>query len=297
MSEDNITPLSSDRCFLTNNRHPWDNRLAEVVSEIENNQHGRLGCKEDQELLVSNRAHHHISLSESEVQDAYMNRLHLFRFRIIPDGNCLFRSVSQALFGTQELHMHVRELTIEHLSRNIIEFLPFFEPLKPDDDLLDFAFHQIAKLRENSVWGGFESLMALSDMYNIEFHVILGGAVKNSSVTIHNYYYQRQENHELPMKKIFLSWLSCGHYDLATDTMEDPAETNLWLVAMNEEEEEEPKRRKRQSSKCHGAAGRRSRGDSGIEGAEGLALQLLQSPVESEPSVDDEYSEMKPSDD
>jgi hypothetical protein len=74
----------------------------------------------------------------------------------------------QALFGTQELHAHVRELCLEHMSQNIVDFLPFFEPPTPDEDLLDFAFCHIARLRENCVWGGFESLMALSDLYDIE---------------------------------------------------------------------------------------------------------------------------------
>jgi hypothetical protein len=89
------TPVNGDRCFLTNNLHPWDSDLANFITEIEDNRDGRLGCKEDEEMLCSRMARHRICLSEAEVQDAYLGRMHLFRFRIIPDGNCLFRSVSQ----------------------------------------------------------------------------------------------------------------------------------------------------------------------------------------------------------
>ena len=38
---------------------------------------------------------------------------------IVPDGNCLFRSISKALFGTSSGHLHLRKLIVSFIRSNL----------------------------------------------------------------------------------------------------------------------------------------------------------------------------------
>ena len=39
--------------------------------------------------------------------------------KILPDGNCLFRSISKALFGTSSGHIHLRKLIVSFIRSNL----------------------------------------------------------------------------------------------------------------------------------------------------------------------------------
>ena len=46
--------------------------------------------------------------------------------KIIPDGNCLYRSISYFLFNNQEYYMNIKLLVIEWIENNYNIFKEFF---------------------------------------------------------------------------------------------------------------------------------------------------------------------------
>lgn len=48
-------------------------------------------------------------------QDEYLHQYGLYRAHIQGDGNCLFRSVSFGLYGTEDHHYALRELAVNHI--------------------------------------------------------------------------------------------------------------------------------------------------------------------------------------
>lgn len=59
-------------------------------------------------------------------QDEYLASYGLYRQPIIGDGNCLFRSVSLALFGNQDHHQELRNIAINEIEQNLGLFRNFF---------------------------------------------------------------------------------------------------------------------------------------------------------------------------
>jgi len=121
------------------------------------------------------------------------------------DGNCQFRSISHELYGTQSFHLHVRQQTVQYMSRNPDNFLPLFENKREFDAYL-------LLMSKPSNWGDELTLKAASEAFLISLHLItstkgFGG----------NYLeYHPQSRTESMVSFGFLTYLSPIHYNVMT---------------------------------------------------------------------------------
>ena len=92
------------------------------------------------------------------------------------DGNCLFRAVAFLINGSEDDHMKFREQTVAWLMENKDIVLPFMGGISARVDFhrefgeTDYQEY-VAKLRNDGIWGGEESLLALASIYNYEIDV------------------------------------------------------------------------------------------------------------------------------
>lgn len=86
---------------------------------------------------------------------------------VAADGNCLFRAVSDQLYGHAEQHAELRRLAMDHVAANRESYEPFVEDDEPFDEY-------VAYMREDRSWGGNIELQALSIVcqVNIVIHVL-----------------------------------------------------------------------------------------------------------------------------
>ncbi|CAI5736842.1 unnamed protein product [Peronospora destructor] len=74
------------------------------------------------------------------------------------DGNCLFRALSDQLFGDQQQHEQVREKIVNYLEQHRNDFEPFME----DEEKFE---KYCERMRENGTWGGNQELYAAARLF------------------------------------------------------------------------------------------------------------------------------------
>ena len=79
-----------------------------------------------------------------------------------PDGNCLFRSISKSLTGSEANHARYRDQAVQYMTQNRPDFEWFIEDDEPWDDYIE-------RIAENAEWGGNLELKALSDVLRVSF--------------------------------------------------------------------------------------------------------------------------------
>ncbi|KAK3233845.1 hypothetical protein CYMTET_55884 [Cymbomonas tetramitiformis] len=84
----------------------------------------------------------------------------------VGDGNCLFRSISNQLFGTQDWHGHIRARACEWIDQRRESYMPFF-----DGRSQDFT-RWLNRMKRSRVWGNELTLRAIADVYGITIHVV-----------------------------------------------------------------------------------------------------------------------------
>ncbi|KAF2077882.1 hypothetical protein CYY_000844 [Polysphondylium violaceum] len=126
--------------------------------------------------------------------DKQLRSLGLCRKEVPKDGSCLFRCVSESLFGTQNYHDRVRKQCIKYLKLNRDMFEPFACIHNPWEKY-------IQEMEKEGTWGGEVELQALSLIYEVNFIIYIG----NSNTT-------RVEN--AFKKNILLAYCHGEHYDL-----------------------------------------------------------------------------------
>ncbi|XP_033848257.3 OTU domain-containing protein 1-like [Acipenser ruthenus] len=143
--------------------------------------------------------------AEVEKQNKYLHERQKYRFHIIPDGNCLYRAVSKAVYGEQSMHKDLREQTLHHIADHLDEFNPIIE-----GDVGEFLINAA----QDGAWAGYPELLAMSQMLNINIHLTTGGSLESPTVSTMVHYLGDEE----PSKQsIWLTWLSSGHYDTVSD--------------------------------------------------------------------------------
>lgn len=88
--------------------------------------------------------------TENPRYDTYRMALLKNQLHIVPmegDGNCLFRSVSHQIYGTDEFHMLVRQKCMDYVLKERDFFEPFIEGDPKDFD------QYVAMKRKCAVWG------------------------------------------------------------------------------------------------------------------------------------------------
>ncbi|KAL3665070.1 hypothetical protein V7S43_009704 [Phytophthora oleae] len=94
------------------------------------------------------------------------------------DGNCLFRAISDQLYGHERRHLELR--------RRLVDFIDleraFFEPFVAGEGVLEYC----ARLREAGAWGGHPELVAASRLLGINI-IVHTGPVKRLRIDTDKY--------------------------------------------------------------------------------------------------------------
>ena len=86
------------------------------------------------------------------------------------DGNCLFRALSDQLYGTPSKHPELRQQICDHIALHKARYEPFVED---DRGLGD----HLRAMRENATYGGHMELSAFANMVRRNVKVIQPGLV------------------------------------------------------------------------------------------------------------------------
>ncbi|XP_062983646.1 OTU domain-containing protein 1 [Elgaria multicarinata webbii] len=155
-------------------------------------------------------------LAEVEKQDKYLRHKGLFRFHIIPDGNCLYRAVCKAVNGDQRLHGELREQTVHYIADHLDHFSPIIE-----GDVGEFLINAA----QDGAWAGYPELLAMGQMLNVNIHLTTGGRPESPTVSTMAHFLGPEDPSR---RSIWLSWLSNGHYDAVLDRQCPNPEYEEW---------------------------------------------------------------------
>ncbi|KAM4689648.1 OTU domain-containing protein 1 [Discoglossus pictus] len=175
--------------------------------------------------LGSNKERVALHLAELDKQDKYLRTKHRYRFHIIPDGNCLYRAVSKAVYGEQSLHSELRERTVHHVADHLDTFTLIIE-----GDVGEFLINAA----QDGAWGGYPELLAMSQMLGINIHLTTGGRPECPTVST-MVHHLGPEDPSRP--SIWLSWLSNGHYDAVFEQPLSNPEYEAWCKQRHRDEE------------------------------------------------------------
>ena len=81
-----------------------------------------------------------------------------------PDGNCLFRSISDQVYGDPKYHTIVRGYTVDYMQIQRNSFQPFVAPSMRDFEVY-LKFMRCNGTNYKAVWGGEPELQAMSELY------------------------------------------------------------------------------------------------------------------------------------
>lgn len=174
------------------------------------------------DLVVENRSEKHARIArywaEVEKQNTYLREKQKYRFHSIPDGNCLYRAVSKAVYGDQTMHKELREQTVYHIADHLDEFNPIIE-----GDVGEFLINAA----QDGAWAGYPELLAMSQMLKVNIYLTTGGSVESPTVST-MVHCLGPEDQSKP--NIWLSWLSNGHYDAVFDQSLPNPEYETWCA-------------------------------------------------------------------
>lgn len=85
------------------------------------------------------------------------------------DGNCMFRSICDQLFGDPSRHMELRGRVLDYIEQHETHFSLFIED---DESFEDY----LSRMRTQAEWGGHQELYAASQLLNVNIHVHQLGA-------------------------------------------------------------------------------------------------------------------------
>lgn len=128
---------------------------------------------------------------------------HLEIVPIPGDGGCLFGSLLHQLFGMdtegdfyQEAIKNLRRLVVLHIRKNKTRFIPCFCP-EDGRNSDDFFERSLISLENGELWGGEETIVAVSEIFHVEVVVVqnfavlrYGNAQENGNNEIWIYYHE-----------------------------------------------------------------------------------------------------------
>ena len=122
------------------------------------------------------------------------------------DGNCMFRAVSDQVYGKDEYYELLREKCMDY----IVILRNFFEPFIEDD----FDFY-IKEKRKNQTWGDDIELEALSEIYNRPIEIYKGSNIPLKTFHENKYFSDDEEykNNNFSLTPIRLSYHNKNHYN------------------------------------------------------------------------------------
>ncbi|KAI8992808.1 hypothetical protein BD414DRAFT_535386 [Trametes punicea] len=106
----------------------------------------------------------------SQMLDAQLRQLGLYAAHTIGDGNCLFRALSDQLYGTPSYHLKLRQDICDWIEAHKERYAPFVE----DERGLE---HHLSCMRQPATYGGHLELSAFAHMTKRNVKVIQPGLV------------------------------------------------------------------------------------------------------------------------
>ena len=127
----------------------------------------------NERITRSSRAKHSYALDDPEQVErdlnAQLKRMGLYAANTTGDGNCLFRALSDQLYGHPARHAQLRQETCDHLAARPEKFAGFVDD-KPFDQY-------IRLMRENGTYGGHLELHAFAQMKQKQIKIVQPGLV------------------------------------------------------------------------------------------------------------------------
>jgi hypothetical protein len=109
---------------------------------------------------------------EGQRQQELNNRFSAFNLRIkeiAQDGNCLFRAISDQLYGSEESHIQVRRETLDYIETERNYFQSFIVN-EPFDRYLE-------RMRKDKEWGDNVELQAISEIYKARIEIFYASEI------------------------------------------------------------------------------------------------------------------------
>jgi OTU domain-containing protein 5 len=122
------------------------------------------------------------------------------------DGNCLFRTVSHQMYGTQDYHAMIRGSCVDYMQNEAAFFRNFVT--EDYDEYLE-------TMREDGTWGGEPELQAMCEMYNRAAQVYAYDPHDGCHIVreVHHSGVRAESSDPETRKPMRLSFYGGGHYD------------------------------------------------------------------------------------
>ena len=178
-----------------------------------------LNAEEINQKLFKNRKF--ITLNEDQEAKIKKNleKLHFFIKQIGGDGNCMFRSVSDQVYGNEEYHYIIREKCMDYL---LIERDFFSQFVEGGDKEFDNYINMKKKL---GVWGDDVELQAISEIYNRPIEIYSGSnkplKTFHENLKEFNLKDENKDNKNIIISPIRISYHGNEHYNSVVPTKYD----------------------------------------------------------------------------
>ena len=128
------------------------------------------------------------------------------------DGNCLFRSVSDQVYGNPQYHTIVREYTVDYMQVQRNSFQPFVAQSMRDFEVY-LQLMRCNGTNYKAVWGGEPELQAMSELYQRPI-IVYCGHPETGEAYVHAEYGKGFEKRK-DVQPVRLNFYQYGHYDSA----------------------------------------------------------------------------------
>ena len=156
-----------------NIKEEWINIYSQRISEVGRHTGGRgpsvtLSAEEINQKLFKNRKFITLNEDQEEKIRENLQKINFLIKQMGGDGNCMFRAVSDQIYGNEDYHNIIREKCMDYLMIERDFFSQFVEGG-------DKEFENYVNMkRKSGVWGDDVELQAVSEIYNRPIEIYSG---------------------------------------------------------------------------------------------------------------------------
>ena len=88
---------------------------------------------------------------------------------VSPDGNCLFRSISMSLTGSEDSHLAIRQMAAVYMQDNLANFTDFFAPNNENEP--HNIQEALSRIRQPGQWGSHADAVAIAQACHIDLYI------------------------------------------------------------------------------------------------------------------------------
>ena len=188
-------------------------RIAPIGSHTSGLSSGNLISPDEiNKKLFKNRKFIKLNESQEEKIKNNLEKLSFFIKIMGGDGNCMFRAVSDQIYGNEEYHNIIREKCMKYL---LIERQFFSQFIEGGDKEFDNYINMKSK---SGVWGDDVELQAISELYNRPIEIYCGAVkpLKTFHENVNEFNMKKEGGEKLEIKKISpirISYHGQEHYN------------------------------------------------------------------------------------